>query len=58
MNAWLIEIIDDLKWSNGGHILYQFINAVSYISACAKSGGQVLFWKMIVISSSLIRGGI
>jgi MEDS: MEthanogen/methylotroph, DcmR Sensory domain len=50
MNEWLIDLIGDLKSSNGGHILYQFDqidcylqNAVSYISTGAKSGGHVLF---------------
>ncbi|MEH6987605.1 MEDS domain-containing protein [Cytobacillus firmus] len=50
MNELLIDLIDDLQKSNGGHILYHYdqmdcyiLNAVSYITAGVRCGGHVLF---------------
>ncbi|MEK3853826.1 MEDS domain-containing protein [Cytobacillus sp. FSL H8-0458] len=49
MNELLIDLIDDLQKSNGGHILYHYDqmdcyiqNAVSYITAGIRGGGHVL----------------
>ncbi|WHY32470.1 MEDS domain-containing protein [Cytobacillus firmus] len=50
MNELLIDLIDDLQKSNGGHILYHYDqkdcyiqNAVSYITVGVRCGGHVLF---------------
>ncbi|WP_026585420.1 MEDS domain-containing protein [Bacillus sp. J33] len=50
MNDLLTDLIDDLKKSNGGHILYNYDevdcylqNAISFILAGVRDKGQVLF---------------
>ncbi|GLB59600.1 MEDS domain-containing protein [Cytobacillus sp. NCCP-133] len=50
MNDILVDLIDDLKKSNGGHILYQYDqldcylqNATSFILAGVRNGGHVMY---------------
>ncbi|PWW28204.1 DcmR-like sensory protein [Cytobacillus oceanisediminis] len=50
MSELLVDLIDDLKKTNGGHILYHYDqidcylrNAVAYIVAGVENGGHVMF---------------
>jgi hypothetical protein len=50
VSGLLVDLIDDLKKTNGGHILYHYDqidcylrNAVTYIVAGVENGGHVMF---------------